>query len=96
VQIADGNDNMKLFRPRNYPVLRGYALLIGDEQASGRALATEEGSDEPAPLVSGLREAKAGLEREQAQRRRPPAALVSIVGEEVSRNSFSSMCRASC
>jgi hypothetical protein len=33
VQIADGNDNMKLFRPRNYPVLRGSALLIGDEQA---------------------------------------------------------------
>jgi hypothetical protein len=33
VQIADAKDNMKLFRPRNYPVLRGSALLLGDDQA---------------------------------------------------------------
>jgi hypothetical protein len=33
VQIADAKDNMKLFRPRNYPVLRGSALLLDDDQA---------------------------------------------------------------
>jgi hypothetical protein len=33
VQIADARDNLKLFRPRNYPILRGSALLLGDDQA---------------------------------------------------------------
>jgi hypothetical protein len=33
VQIADAKDNMKLFRPRNYPILRGSALLLDDDQA---------------------------------------------------------------
>jgi hypothetical protein len=33
VQIADARDNMKLFRPRNYPILRGSALLLADDQA---------------------------------------------------------------
>jgi hypothetical protein len=33
VQIADGKDNLKLFRPGKYPVVRGSALLTGDDQA---------------------------------------------------------------
>ncbi|MFZ3354605.1 MAG: hypothetical protein WA268_27470 [Xanthobacteraceae bacterium] len=33
VQIADARDNMKLFRPGNYPVVRGTAVLIDDDQA---------------------------------------------------------------
>jgi hypothetical protein len=33
VQIADARDNLKLFRPRNYPILRGSALLLDDDQA---------------------------------------------------------------
>lgn len=33
MQIADARDNLKLFRARNYPILRGSALLLGDDQA---------------------------------------------------------------
>ena len=33
VQIADARDNMKLFRPGQYPVVRGTALLLDDKQA---------------------------------------------------------------
>ncbi len=33
VQIADAKDNLKLFRPGKYPVLRGSALLLDDDQA---------------------------------------------------------------
>jgi hypothetical protein len=33
VQIADSRDNVKLFRPGNYPVVRGTALLLDDDQA---------------------------------------------------------------
>jgi hypothetical protein len=32
-QIADAKDNVKLFRPGNYPILRGSALLLDDNQA---------------------------------------------------------------
>ena len=57
VQIADAKDNMKLFRPRNYPVLRGSALLLGDDQAflwtAGYAprLDTYLGPETPNPLL---------------------------------------------
>lgn len=33
VQIADAKDNMKLFRPGNYPVVRGTALMLDETQA---------------------------------------------------------------
>jgi hypothetical protein len=33
VQIADAKDNMKLFRPGRYPVMRGTALLLDENQA---------------------------------------------------------------
>jgi hypothetical protein len=33
VQIADAKDNMKLFRPGNYPVMRGSALMVAEKQA---------------------------------------------------------------
>lgn len=33
VQIADTKDNLKLFRPGRYPILRGTALLLDDDQA---------------------------------------------------------------
>jgi hypothetical protein len=33
VQIADARDNLKLFRPGKYPILRGSALLLEDDQA---------------------------------------------------------------
>ena len=57
VQIADGKDNMKLFRPHNYPILRGSALLLGDAQAflwtAGYAprLDTYLGPETPNPLL---------------------------------------------
>jgi hypothetical protein len=57
VQIADARDNMKLFRPRNYPILRGSALRLGDDQAflwtSGYVprLDTYLGPETPNPLL---------------------------------------------
>lgn len=33
VQIADAKDNLKLFRPGKYPVVRGTALMLDDKQA---------------------------------------------------------------
>lgn len=33
VQIADARDNLKLFRPGKYPVVRGSALLLDEKQA---------------------------------------------------------------
>jgi hypothetical protein len=33
VQIADAKDNMKLFRPSKYPVVRGSALMLDEKQA---------------------------------------------------------------
>lgn len=57
VQIADAKDNMKLFRPGNYPVVRGTALLIDDDQAflwtAGYIprLGTYLGPETPNPLL---------------------------------------------
>jgi hypothetical protein len=56
VQTADAKDNMKLFRPRNYPILRGSALLLDDDRGvplDGRACAaarhpSRPGNPEPA------------------------------------------------
>lgn len=33
VQIADAKDNLKLYRPGKYPMMRGSALMMGDDQA---------------------------------------------------------------
>jgi hypothetical protein len=33
VQIADAKDNVKLFRPGKYPVVRGSALMVADDRA---------------------------------------------------------------
>ena len=55
-----------------------------------------QGGDEPALVLGAIGEAPGGLDRQQAHRRRPVAVLVSAGGgEHVSRNSFSSICRAS-
>src|SRR5712671_3696763 len=55
-----------------------------------------QGGDEPALVRGAIGEAPGGLDRQQAHRRRPVAVLVSAGGgEHVSRNSFSSICRAS-
>ena len=56
-----------------------------------------QGGDEPALFLGAIGEAPGGLDRQQAHRRRPAAALVSTAGgaAHVSRNSFSSICRAS-
>jgi hypothetical protein len=57
VQIADAKDNMKLFRPGKYPILRGSALLLGDDQAflwtAGYAprLDTYLGPETPNPVL---------------------------------------------
>jgi len=57
VQIADAKDNLKLFRPGRYPVVRGSALLLDDDQAflwtAGYAprLDTYPGPETPNPLL---------------------------------------------
>lgn len=56
VQIADGRDTLKLFRPGKYPVLRGTALLLSESEAylwtAGYAprLDTYIGPETPNPL----------------------------------------------
>jgi hypothetical protein len=57
VQIVDAKDNVKLFRPGNYPILRGSALLLDDDQAflwtAGYVprLDTYPGPETPNPLL---------------------------------------------
>jgi len=57
VQIIDAHDDLKLFRPGKYPVIRGSALLTGDRSAylwtSGYAarLDTYMGPETPNPLL---------------------------------------------
>lgn len=56
VQIAEARDDLKLFRPGNYPVIRGTALHVGDRHAylwtSGYAprLDTYMGPETPNPI----------------------------------------------
>lgn len=67
VQIADGWDQLKLFRPGAYPVLRGTALPTSELSAflftSGYVprLDTYMGPDTPNPLVVSVRRGKAEL-----------------------------------
>ena len=57
VQITDAHDDLKLFRPGAYPVIRGSALIVGDRSAylwtSGYAprLDTYMGPETPNPLM---------------------------------------------
>jgi hypothetical protein len=57
VQIADARDNLKLFRPGKYPILRGSALMLDDDQAflwtAGYAsrLDTYLGPETPNPVL---------------------------------------------
>jgi hypothetical protein len=57
VQIADGREDLKLFRPGNYPVVRGTALKLSDRRAflwtSGyvERLDTYMGPETPNPLL---------------------------------------------
>jgi hypothetical protein len=57
VQIADAREHLKLFRPHNYPVIRGSALLLADNQAflwtAGYVprLGTYLGPETPNPLL---------------------------------------------
>jgi hypothetical protein len=57
VQIADAKDNLKLFRPGKYPILRGSALMLDDDQAflwtAGYAprLDTYIGPETPNPVL---------------------------------------------
>jgi hypothetical protein len=56
VQIADTRDELKLFRPSDYPVVRGTAMYVGDQRAylwtSGYAprLDTYMGPETPNPI----------------------------------------------
>jgi len=56
-QITDAHDDLKLFRPGSYPVIRGSALVIGDRSAylwtAGYAarLDTYMGPETPNPLL---------------------------------------------
>ena len=55
-----------------------------------------QGGDEPALVLGAIGEAPGSLDRQQAHPRRPVAVLISAGGgAHVSRNSFSSICRAS-
>lgn len=68
VQIADGWDNLKLFRPGSYPTIRGTALRINDYSAflwsSGYVprLDTYMGPDTPNPLHVSVRQGNAEIE----------------------------------
>lgn len=68
VQIADAWDQLKLFRPGSYPVIRGTALPLGKRSAylwtSGYVprLDTYMGPDTPNPLYVSIRHGDAKLE----------------------------------
>lgn len=67
VQISDASDQLKLFRPGEYPVIRGTALTIGERQCflwtSGFVprLGTYMGPDTPNPLRVVIRRGDASL-----------------------------------
>jgi hypothetical protein len=67
VQIADAWDRLKLFRPGEYPVIRGTALLTGERSAflwtSGYVprLDTYLGPDTPNPLQVSIRRGDADI-----------------------------------
>jgi hypothetical protein len=70
------------------------ALGLAADDADG--LLGPQAGNEPAMLLLALGEAPCGLDGQEAHRRRADAALVSAAGgAQVSRNSFSSMWRAS-
>jgi hypothetical protein len=68
VQIAEARDDLKLFRPGNYPVIRGTALHIGERQAylwtSGYAprLDTYMGPETPNPIAIKVLRGKCPIE----------------------------------
>lgn len=68
VQIADGKDQIKLFRQGNYPVIRGTALVVSDRSAflwtSGYVprLDTYMGPETPNPLQVTIRRGDADIE----------------------------------
>ena len=74
----------------------GFAALGLAADDPDRLLGPQPG-DEPALVLGAIGEAPGGLDGQQAHRRRPAAALASAAGgaAHVSRNSFSSICRAS-
>ncbi len=69
VQIADGRDSLKLFRPAKYPVLRGTALVYQDNEAflwtSGYVprLDTYIGPETPNPLIVRVQKGTCPLEQ---------------------------------
>src|SRR5271166_6949182 len=74
----------------------GFAALGLAADDADRLLGPQPG-DEPALFGGAIGEAVGGLDGQQVHRRRPAAALASAAGgaAHVSRNSFSSICRAS-
>ena len=74
----------------------GFAALGLAADDPDRLLGPEAG-DEPALVLGAIGEAPGGLDGQQVHRRRPAAALAAAAGgaAHVSRNSFSSICRAS-
>jgi argonaute-like protein implicated in RNA metabolism and viral defense len=68
VQIADAWDQLKLFRPGNYPTIRGTAMLIDNRSGflwtSGYVprLDTYLGPDTPNPLYVSVRRGNAKIE----------------------------------
>ena len=68
VQISDGWDQLKLFRPGSYPTIRGTAMLLNERSAflwtSGYVprLDTYMGPDTPNPLHVTVRRGEAALE----------------------------------
>jgi hypothetical protein len=68
VQIADAWDQLKLFRPGNYPTIRGTAMLTNHRSGflwtSGYVprLDTYLGPDTPNPLQVSIRRGKANIE----------------------------------
>ena len=74
----------------------GFAALGLAADDPDRLLGPQPG-DEPALVLGAIGKAPGGLDGQQVHRRRPAAALASAAGgaAHVSRNSFSSICRAS-
>ena len=71
------------------------ALGLTADDTNG--LLAPQAGDEPSVLLGALGQTPCRLDRQQAHRRRPVVALVSAAGgvAQISRNSFSSICRAS-
>ena len=91
-----GTKRASICTSRNIQSRVGLGLPVTGGGSPDRLLGPQP-ADEPALVLGAIGKAPGGLDGQQVHRRRPAAALASAAGRaaHVSRNSFSSICRAS-